>query len=94
MPNMLSPEMITRLKCLSDNKNPCNKPQNRENEGPYLSPCPNYRRSLAVEKARVKFLSEVTIGLGCFHEFDDTVEPGSFQTLSCGVFEMALFALL
>ena len=28
--------------------------------------CPNYRRSLAVEKARVDFLSEFTMGLGVF----------------------------
>ena len=58
------------------------------NRGPFWFLCSNYRRSLAVEKARVDFLSKVQIGLGCVHRFDDAVEPRSSQTLVSGVCEM------
>ena len=47
-----------------------------------------------MEKARLDFLSEVTMGLGFIHGFDDTVEPGSSKTLVCGVCEMALLPWL
>ena len=45
-------------------------------------------------KARVDFLSEGTMRLGCIHGFDDKVDPGCSKTLVCGVCEMALFPLL
>ena len=40
--------------------------------------------------ARFDFLSEGTMGLGCVHGLDDTVEPVSFQALVCVVFEISL----
>ena len=67
-----------------------NKPGHRSQEVPLWYLCPNYRRSLAVKNAMDDFLSKVRVGLGCIHSFDDTVEPGIFQILGCGVCEMAL----
>ena len=60
-------------------------------EGIFWFLCPNYRRILDVQKARVDFLSEVQMELLCAHGFDDTVERGSSPTLVCVVCEMALF---
>ena len=51
---------------------------------------PNCRRSLAVQKARIYFFSNVIIGLWCVHRCDDTVEPGSFQALNCGFWKIVL----
>ena len=45
-------------------ESPCTKPGLWSQEGPLWLLWPNYRRSLAVKKASVDFLSEVTIGLG------------------------------
>ena len=45
-------------------ESPCSKPGLWSQEGPLWLLWPNYRRSLAVKKASVDFLSEVTIGLG------------------------------
>ena len=73
---------------------PCNKPGLHGKEGPFCFLCPIYRRSLAVQKARVDFLKNVTMGLGWIHGCDDTVELGSFQALVCGVCEMALWPWL
>ena len=70
---------------------PCTKTGLWFQEVAHLILCPNYRRSLAVEKARVDFLREITTELGRIHGFDDTVEQGSMQTLPQGVWEMVLF---
>ena len=45
-------------------ESPCTKPGLWSQEGPLWLLWPNYRRSLAVKKASVDFLSEVTMGLG------------------------------
>ena len=47
-----------------------------------------------MKKASVDFLSEVTMGLGFLHLFDDTVEPGSNETHDFAVCEMALLPRL
>ena len=71
-------------------ESPCTKPGLQEEEEAHWSLCQNYRRSLAVKKEIFDFPSEVPLGLVCSHIFVDTVEPGSFQPLVCGVDEMAL----
>ena len=66
-------------------ESPCTEPGLCGKEGQCWILCPNYRRRVAVQKARFDFLSEVTMGLGCLQVFDDTVERGSSQNLYCGV---------
>ena len=43
-----------------------------------------------MEKEGVDILRAITLELGCVNGFDDTVEPGSFQILGCGVCEMVI----
>ena len=96
--NLPSPEKRICLKCFSGNANSMHQGE----EGIFWFLCPNYRRILDVQKARVDFLSEVQMELLCAHGFDDTVDPGSFQTLDCAfvkwiyspyLYELALCSL-
>ena len=73
---------------------PCTKAGLPDQEGAYWILCHIYRRNLAVKKAIVDLLSEVPMGLVCIHRFDDTVEPGCFQTLVFGVCVMAILIWL
>ena len=62
-------------------ESPCTKPGLQDKEGTHWILCHNYSRSLAVKKAKVDFLSEVTLGLVWAHGLDDIVEKGSLQTI-------------
>ena len=70
-----SPERKTFLKCLSGNGRYLHQTRVPRKAGPLWFLSPMYRRSLAVQRARVDFLIQITMGLGCSHGFDDTVEP-------------------
>ena len=56
---------------------PCTKPGIREQEEAHCYLCPIYRRCVAVKKANIGFLSDITMVLDYIHVFDDTVETGS-----------------
>ena len=62
-------------------ESPCTKPGLQDKDGTHWILCHNYSRSLAVKKAKVDFLSEVTLGLVWAHGLDDIVEKGSLQTI-------------
>lgn len=71
----------TPLKCFQAKESPCTKPGLWEVEEAHWFLWHKYRRKQAVKKARIDFLSEVTLGLVWAHGLDDIVEKGSLQTI-------------
>ena len=87
MPHLPSAEKRKCLKCLSHSGNSLCLTGAPRKEWTICLWGTNYRRSLALKKPWVDFVSDFTIGLGCFHGFE---ELGSFQTLVCDICDMAI----
>lgn len=93
-PKLKSPERRTRLECQSSNAKSLHQTRSQRGRCSPLSYLPKLQEKYRWEKVRIFFLSEGTLGLVFIHEFDYTLDPGSFQTVVCGACEMATLTRL
>ena len=85
MHNLQSSERTTSLKGLSGNEKFLQHIRAPRSRGTILFCVHILYEKYSCAKARVCFLSNIKMGIWYVHRCDDSVEPGRFQTVVCGV---------